>query len=269
MRLVTKSELQTVKPLNNCVILKNVYKSDEIDLGNGKKLYLDNTRVDQANQNWVINEVISVPKKLIYGEKTVTVQINVTEDRKETQTARQCVGMPWVTKMEVLPHDIVWVNRLTMKNCDERGDYLLCEDTKYYIFPYSDIYLKQTDTGGIALLNGWCLIEPFIENETQQKLESMGLSYAEAKKNVWDKGTDSLGILAFMGSPIDIYYDGRDMGEDDPNIAIGDMVVLRRKENRRLGNDISKYGDTGKLQGKEYILCRRRDFAAVIRDSIF
>ena len=74
MRVVTPQELQTVKPLNNCVILKNVYKSDEIDIGGGKKLYLNNTRVDQANQNWVVNEVFSVPKKLIYGEKQVFVE---------------------------------------------------------------------------------------------------------------------------------------------------------------------------------------------------
>jgi hypothetical protein len=263
MRIVTKSELQTTKPLNNTVILKNVFKSDEIPTKSGVKLYMNTVRVDAVNQNWIVNEVISVPKKLIYGEKTVHVQINISEDKKETQTARQCVGMPWKTNMEVLPHDIVWVNRLTMKNCDDRGDYLLCEDTKYYIFPYSDIYLKHTNNGGIKMLNYWCLVEPYIENETQLKLQSIGLEYAEAKKQIWDKGTDKLGILRYHGGITTEYYDGRDVGEDDPTIAEGDIVCLKRKDNRRIGND------TNVLQGKEYICCRIRDFAAVIRDSIF
>ena len=263
MRVVSKEELQCVKPLNNCVILKNVFKSDEIHTKSGVKLYMNTARVDQVNQNWIVNEVISVPKKLIYGEKQVYVQLNVTEERKETVTARECVGMPWRTKLEILPHDIVWVNRLTMKNLDERGDYLLCEDTKYYIFPYSDIYLKRLSGGGFYLLNGWILCEPYIENDTKTSLEKMGLEYAESKKQVWDKGDDKLAKVAFLSEPIYEYYDGRDLGEDDPTIAVNDICILRRKENRRIGNDLNKLGD------KDYIVCRRRDIAAVIRDSIF
>ena len=262
MRIVTKAELQVSKPLNNCVILKNVFREDEIPVGD-KKLYINTNRVDQANQNWVVNEVISVPKKLVYGERQVFVTIGT--DRKETIKARECVGMPWRTKLEILPHDIVWVNRLTMKNCDEQGRYLFCEGTKYYIFPYSDIYLKSLDCGDVQLLNGYCLVEPYVENETKDMLEKLGLAYAEAKKQAWDKGDDLYGKVAFMGEPIIDYYDGRDSGEDDPTIAVDDVVVLKRKENRRLGNDLP----TNKLYNKTYIVCRRRDFAAKLVNSMF
>src|ERR1035437_10060102 len=140
MRIVTKSELQVYKPSNNCVLLRNVNKSDEITIGEGKKIYLD-PNWSSANQNWIINEVVSVPKKLIYGEGSAYRKLDLEYDkvrkehRTETIRVRRQVGMPWKTKLEVLPHDIVWVSRLSMKACYDNGDYLLCEGEKYYIFP--------------------------------------------------------------------------------------------------------------------------------------
>jgi hypothetical protein len=268
MRIVTKSELQVFKPTNNCVLLKNVCRPDEIDIGGGKKLYMD-TKWSAGNENWIINEVISVPKKLIYGERQVLVPVTVCidEDTKEPRTetirARQRVGMPWKTKLEVLPHDIVWVNRLTMKNCHDNGQYLQCGDDKYYIFPYSDIYLKKVGENGIQMLNGYCLVEPIENNKSKELTESAGLEYAAPAVNPNEHLHDLLGIVRWMGDPIETYYDGRDVGEDDLAVSLNDTVVLKWAENRRLGNDFTKLGN------KTYIVSRRRNFAAILQPSLF
>ncbi len=267
MRVVTKAELQVFKPTNNCVLLKNVCRPDEIDIGGGKKIYMD-SRWSAGNENWIINEVISIPKKLIYGEKQVFVPVTVCidEDTKEPRTetikARRRVGMPWKTKLEVLPHDIVWVNRLTMKNCHDRGEYLLCGNDKYYIFPYSDIYLKKVGEN-IQMLNYWCLVEPIVENSTKTELEGMGLVYSAPSKKPNEHYSDHIGILRYHGGVTPIYYDGMDVGEDSDIPSVGDKVVLKWTENRRLGNDFTKLGD------KEYIVSRLRNFAAILQPSLF
>jgi len=258
MRIVTKEELVCYKPTNNCVLIKPVFKPDEIPVGD-KVLYMDE-KWSKGNENWVINEVVSVPKKLTFGEQNVFTKVNLEKDpffkeyRNETITARHMVGMPWSAKMELSVGDVVWVNRFTMTSVHNNQQYLQCQGDRYYLFPYQDIYLKKTKTG-IKMLNGWCLVEPI--DEGSDKMVELGLPKIEGLKS------DHYGYVRFMSDPIDWYYDARDAGEDPVEVSIGDIIVFKWQQNRRVGNDITK------LNGQQYICSRRRNFAAILQPSMF
>ena len=79
MRIVTKEELRCYKPTNNCVLIKNVFKPDEIHVEGGKVLYMDE-KWSKGNENWVINEVVSVPKLLTCGEENRFTKVILERD---------------------------------------------------------------------------------------------------------------------------------------------------------------------------------------------
>lgn len=281
MRVITYPELHVTKPMANHVLVKSVSKVNEIKLGSGIKLFIDNTAHPELHQS-IINEVVATPRKLTYGADTVYYKKwtgfyhEDGNQMTETVKARRQIGnMPWQTKMELKYQDIVWVSSKAMSFADEQGHYLLCEGEKYYFIPYKDIYLKK-DGDGIKMLNGYCLVEPITDkSETEQALEKMGLVYGTKKREIHDHYNDRFGIVRFMGEYVTDYYDGRDVGMDDPRVSVGDTVLMAWVENRRLSNGYAQSdsdsgnGDYHRLFDTTYIVSRPRNFLCVLHNSLF
>ena len=260
---VSQDIIQAFQPVHNAVLVKILS-----DFSTTKTGLMIPHQLQHSYENSLSAEVLCPPKVLHYYKKQTSgthplyYDNNIRTYRQETVVSNQSVGMPWKTKQELIQGDIVWLSAAFLKTLDEKGDYLLCGEQKYYIFPYEHIYLKKTfDT--FKLLNGFILVEPICEvSDMQKRLENIGLAYV-GKDDLWKPGSDMLGIVAHMGDIIEDYDDGAAAGEDDPEISVGDTVILRWKINRRLESEIHSIFE------KAYIVTRRRNITAIVRDVLF
>ena len=266
MRIVSREELAVFTPTNNTVLIRNILQTQEIQIA-GKKLFIDNRFSPEYHQS-VVNEVVSTPKFLTYGKKKVFKEMELFWDEKvmhhrtEQVACHNSIGMPWRTPMELMRGDVVWVSSQAMRNLDEHGDFLLCEGERYYIFPYYNIYLKRKGQD-IHMLNGWILVEPVIEDsDIKQRVEKAGMIYADKSHEHYESRPDRRGIVRFMGLPITEYEDEEAAG-GDVEVSIGDTIVFKWGVNRRIEHEYHS------IFSQPYIVSRRRNIAAIIRDSLF
>ena len=259
---VEQSTVQAFQPVNSKVLIKPLS-----DYSTTKGGLIIPHQLKLTYEQSVVAEVLCPPKILFYYKKQVSGTHPLYYDekektyRQETVVSNQSMGMPWLTKQELAQGDIIWLSAAFLKQLDEKGDYLLCEDQKYYLYPYEHIYLKKIKDN-FKLLNGFILVSPICEvSEIQHRLEKAGLVYT-GKDNLWEPGKDVLGTVKFMGDMVE-YDDGESAGEDDPEISVGDTVILRWKINRRLESAIHSIFEN------PFIVTRRRNISAIIRESLF
>jgi len=120
--------IKDYRPLNNHVLILINQVHDEIKLGNGKTLFLDNSFEPGAHaQNSGI--IVRVPDKFISSEKR-----NLSSDVSD-----------WDTEIEVKPGDKVWFDYLTGIECNK----IECEDRLYYSIPYHCLYVVKRIMGNI------------------------------------------------------------------------------------------------------------------------
>ena len=259
---VQQSDIQEFKPVANNVLVKIL--SDFSTTPSG--LHLPH-QLKHSYENSLSAEVLCPPriltyyKKVVFGTRPLCYDEQEKTYRMETVASNQSQGMPWNTKQELIRGDIVWLSAAFLKVLDEKSDYLLCGEQKYYVYPYENIYLKKV-ADSFKLLNGFILVSPICEiSEIQNRLEKIGLAYV-GKNDPWTPGKDLLGIVRHMGDIVE-YDDGKDAGEDDEEISVGDTVILRWKLNRRLESSIHS------VFSEPFIVTRRRNITAIIRDVLF
>jgi len=259
---VEQSTIQAFKPVHNNVLVRIL--SDFSTTPSG--LHLPH-QLKYSYEQSVSAEVLSPPRILTYYKKQVfgTHPLQYDENEKtyrmETVVSNQSQGMPWLTKQELIRGDIVWLSAAFLKVLDEKGDYLLCGEQKYYVYPYENIYLKRVGDS-FKLLNGFILVAPICEiSDIQNRLEKIGLAYV-GKDDPWTPGKDLMGIVRYMGDIVE-YDDGAAAGEDDEEISVGDTVILRWKLNRRLESQIHS------IFSEPFIVTRRRNITAIVRDVLF
>ena len=262
-----------VKPAQNFILCEHVYHNDVLKFKSLELIVPKNVQETFAYTSSVMR-VITVPKKLIYGKKRGYYTVNLDYDeklghhREEIHTTKTPIrnSMPWRVEQELLAGDIVWVNTLTIVNSQRQDRVIECEDRKYYLIPYDQIYLyKRGDN--IKLINGWILLEPEKneDDEVKQRLLKAGIivpSITIDKMNQRQMGiADKFAVVRYIGEPVFDYIDGKC---DSDDIAVGDRVVFKFPFNRRLESEMHRFFDS-----KELIVSRRVNLVCKIVDSLF
>ena len=270
---LSKEQFLAYKPLQNYVLTESVYRTDVIKF---KTLELYLPKNEESDQP-VVQRVIKVPRKLIYGTQKVYVKMNLGLGAKEwdgkqherhetiTRDKKKPGSMPWNVEMELHPDDIIWVSFMTILNCQRTDRVIDIEDKKYFLIPYEDVYFKKTDDN-IQMLNGWILVEPVkIETETEKNLADAGVTIQKVtveKDKIREYGiNDKYGIVKYIAPPIEERLDGIPDADD---ISPGDTVVFLWNHNRRLEHNAHKFFSEGEL-----IVTRRERIIAKITDELF
>ena len=270
MRL-TREQLLNYVPYKNNVLTEIVFRTDVLKFA-GKELWLS-TEGRPGDHQPVVQKVIRTPLKLTYGKHLTYYQQNLEYDpelkahRVETHTTRSPLknSMPWKVEMELQPGDVVWVNTMSIINAARQGRILECEDKKYYLIPYDQIYLYKRDKD-TRMINGWILVEPEkTDEDIQQRIAKLGIiipSVTITKENQRQMGViDKLAVVRYIGDPVREYIDGR---SDHDDISVGDKIIFRLPFNRRLESDMHRFFDQ-----KELIVSRRTNIVAKVVDSLF
>ncbi len=249
---MTLAELQSYHPANNLVLLKPAVKTDMISHGtlelHAPISLKDGKAYDQTKTQPIVCQVISVPRKLIFGKRKVyretveeldvppEVKRYLIQARKQAMYSETTLievpipgSMLWKTKCELKPNDIVWVNSSVLMNSEGKGMKLNCENQDYYLVKYDDIYLKKSGDD-VKMLNGWVLAELFVESEDWMKrLEKIGMIVPDLIKN--KQFNDRIGIIRYIGDPVEYLFE--DM-YDHPEIQKDDIIMFKWRCNRRL-----------------------------------
>jgi co-chaperonin GroES (HSP10) len=208
----------------------------------------DGTPYDEFKSAPIVCKVVTAPRKLIFGVRTVVNESVFTMDatpaqrialynqRREAKYTENTTieaaipgSMMWKTTMDVKEGDIVWVNSNFFLNAAQRGNVIICDNQVYYIMHYGDLYLKK-DTEGVTMLNGWVLAE-LVEDSPDwtKRAEKAGIIVPDHLKKQEFK--DRVAIIRYIGNPVEYIHNER---YDHPEIKDGDTVLLSMKVNRRL-----------------------------------
>jgi len=146
--------------------------------------------------------------------------------------------------------DVNWMAEVKIKSDAETPFRYVKQADEYYPVDDNDDYHK------IIPLNGYCIIEPVI-NEEYQKLEK---KYKELEldvpKQLMKKFSAKYGIVKYLGKPNRNY---RTPGSDGGDIKVGDRVILRR-----IANITLEYEYHATFDGrKKYFRVQRRYIMAV------
>ena len=118
-------ELNSLKPLNNLVLLKKM-SDNRVGTLMGKEIRLD-TKFNPEYYADVIYEVVATPRNLVYDN-----------GRDEFGNYTETHGMEWSCRMDMLPGDIVWANYNQAINSLS----LEIDGEMYQLMHYSHIYLS-------------------------------------------------------------------------------------------------------------------------------
>ena len=268
---LTAGQFRDYVPLKNHVVTEIVFRTDMIKFGD-MELWLS-TEGRPGDHQPVVQKVIKTPPYLVYGKHLTYYQQNLDYDpqlkahRIETHTTNSPVknSMPWKVEMELLPGDVVWVNTMALLNAERQDRVIECDEKKYFLVPYNDIYLYKRDKD-IKMINGWILVEPEkTEEDIRNRVAKLGIiipSINITRDNQRQMGVvDRMAVVRYIGEPIYEYIDGKC---DSDDISVGDRIVFKFPFNRRLESETHRFFDS-----KELIVTRRTYIVAKIVDSLF
>ena len=252
---LTKEELSKIKPLNNMVIIKPLENRSKYQLTKDVELKLDVDFTEQAFRYiGVINKVIAVPDKIIFGQG----------------------GSEWETTMELSVDDTVVVNYFPLQPSVTSGDFIVCEGEIYYYIRYSDIYCKSNEIddkvhgltlndGGVNCmfwggklnnfilipLNGYLLCEPVF------KKEGIGAYSVEKETNS--------AIVKFIGSKNTRHFEEIYKPEsvssyiaEDRDVEVGDVIFYKQFLAATLDNGLKNVlGDLRVIKRSDVVYLKR------------
>lgn len=276
---LTLSDLKYYRPFNNRVILKPAVDTSKFRFGNAEFFApinpADGKPYDPFKSQPVVCQVVSVPRKLIFGKHKVyyesTEELDLTpqqkamlwQHRREAKFTEQTLvdapipgSMMWKTPIQVTQGDIVWVNSNYLAQAEKRLDTIEADGQLYYILPYESMYLKKTGDD-VTMLNGFMLLEVIEDTpEWKQRAEKAGLTVPNIGG---DKYKDRFAIVRYIGDPVEYLFNDR---YDYPEIEAGDIVMLQYKINRRLEPGAKYFAK----DGADLIVSRRCNVMAVMEN---
>lgn len=188
---------------------------EEIKLKSGKKIYID-PNYEPEKHAAVTGHVIATPL-LIYSKSRYD-------------------SMPWDTDMELEVGDYVIFYYLAAVNAFRKEDpkWLKDEDGNLYVFvKYDNFYVAKRRVNNISPLevdeiiplNGYCIIEPVINEEYQKLEKKYNELELEVPKHLMKKFSYKYGIVKYLGKPNRSY---RTADNDGGDLKVGDKVIMRR-----------------------------------------
>jgi len=227
-------EFRKLRILNNKVLIKPRGGNDEIELSNGKTLFID-TSWEREKHAPTIGEVVKVPNRLIF-------------DRKSTMRTTE-----FDVDMELKVGDQAIYHYLVPENCMKRGEYVEVNDDIYFVVNYDQIFCaKRGDE--VIMVNGYILIEPVVEDA----FESNILITPESLK---DKNSPIEGIVRYIGSPVRNYLYEKDLPPESANEPqVGDRVMFLEDSDIPLQYDLH-----ANLEGKKmFFRMQRKDIFGIV-----
>lgn len=247
--------IESIKPINNQVLIRLTRRGDEIELSNGHKLHLD-TSYNEEEHRPVVGEVIAVPAKLKFVDGDLS-------------------SMPWKTEMQLQKGDIVIIRRPAVSSCFiQNSGRIIEQDGEQYLFiKYSDIILAKRQLSrdtenfqtvevdgnkmAVIMLNGFMLLEP---DEEEYK------TFLELPKSV-RRLSKLTGTVRFIGMPNLAYQKMVDATSQDTtlppdyyfDVQPGDKVVFHKAADIPLEQDLHQSFEG---RDKKYFRCQRHKLLA-------
>lgn len=246
--------------MGNNVLIKLDRLPDELILLSGKKIFIDPTFEPEKNAA-VTGSVVAVPNKLMYSPSRTDL-------------------IPWETEMELEINDRVICYFMSSVNAfsPQYNKWIRDENGEFYILVrYEHIYIAKRKTGSILLsgipiddkykiipLNGYCIIEPIMDEEHEaikEKIKKMGLMVPPYLRN---KHSVKYGIVKYLAKPNKSYFSlkGQLRTDTDENcdIKVGDKIAMRKSSDVPL-----EYEHHASLEGrKRFYRVQRRYITAIM-----
>jgi len=282
---LTSEQIRKIRPQGSMVLIKLDRIPEEIKLESGKVIYID-PNYEPEKHAAVTGHVIATPP-LIYSYSKLRRDSMPWDTDMELEIGDYVIFYYLAAVNAFRKEDPKWlkdenenfyvfvkyenfyVAKRKMGNID---DYNFMAEAKVADPVFSSLNPGKTKiaiTGGevypvdekgdyhkIIPLNGYCIIEPVI-NEEYQKLEK---KYKELEldvpKQLMKKFSAKYGIVKYLGKPNRAY---RTPGSDGGDIKVGDRVILRR-----IANITLEYEYHATFDGrKKYFRVQRRYIMAV------
>jgi hypothetical protein len=227
------------RTFNNQILIKLDPENKSIRLKNGFELYIDDTFEPEKNIT-VTGEVWGLPSHLCYSG----------EPNK---------GMPWETPLELKYGDKVICYYLAIVNAlkSENHKYLIEGNDRYIWIHYQNIFCAYGE-GWVKPINGYVLVEPSDDPTIEaQKARMKALGMELVVLNTQSNTNVSYGKVKYMGIPNRRYVDS-EYTDEGVDIAIGDIIVLKKISDIPLQYDVHAKIDGGKL----YWRVQRRNIMA-------
>jgi hypothetical protein len=234
---LTKEELLSLRPQNNMVIIKSLEDRSKYQLTKDIELKLDiDFTKDAFRYIGVINQVVAVPDKIIFGTKP--------HDRDSRIQFSE-----WETTVELEVGDTVVCNYFDLQPSVVSGNFIVCEGCTYYYIRYSDIYCKIKNFSGnvndirnavsmnipdyLIPINGYILAEPIF------KKEGIGAYMV-------DKETDHA-LVKYVGKKNTKYMERYNQNGDymyepmDMDVQVSDIIHFKKYAAHAMDNGLAKY----------------------------
>jgi len=245
---INKEELKNIRCVSNNVLIR-VEKicNDNIELKNGKKLYLAADFNPDNNMN-VIGTIIKKPDRIVYNKKGAPQQ-----------------SLGWLTDVEVNEGDTVYMDYVAIAQA--YGKYLhtkdeqvnteqivFCEQELYVFLNYGHlIFSKKKEK--IKMLNGYVLLSPVME----KGLSSKTVVLSDDSKLIQ---SERFAKVEYKGSLIRDYFDFDNSG-DNFDVNIGDIVTFDK------WNDIEVEYTMHQKLNKKYFRMQRKNISSVIPKEMY
>lgn len=198
---ITTKEIHLIKCIPNRVLVKLTRKEDELDLGSGKKIFIDPSFAREMHTP-TVGIVVAFPEIL---DSSI---------------------MPWKTKCELQKNDYVVFSYESSINALQEDTSRLYIDEKndvYIMIDYEDLFVAKR-AGKIIPLNGYVLCTPLpIEDVKTNKIVIPDI--------IKRKRSDKFAMIAHIGTRCEEYYNGQ--GEVRPELYdpefignVGDKIIF-------------------------------------------
>lgn len=197
----TSQEINSMRVIPNRVIVKLTRKEDELDLGSGKKIFIDPSFAREMHT------------------PTVGLVVNFSETLDHSR-------MPWKTFCEIKKGDYVVFSFESSINALQDDTSRLYIDEKqdvYIIIDYEDLFVAKRN-GKVIPLNGYVLCKPLPIEE----IKSNSIVIPDIIRR---KRSDKFGVIAHIGTRCEEYYDS--LGNVRPELydpmwvgKVGDKILF-------------------------------------------
>ena len=246
---------QTIKPLNNYLLIKPHLNTDEIKLGK-IDLRID-TSFEREKHAPTYGEVVAVPNKLIFKQKNPPSVGKPTPHFTMLAPDMYPESVSYDVDMEVEVGDTIYFHYLTKQDCESNSRVIKDDEgNTLYLVKYDNCFVvKRKDN--IIPINGYVIAERISFKEKFSNLE-----LPEWLKN---KESVKYARIKYVGKHVRGYRGEHDICELNIDVKEGDIVVYDKNSDIPL-----QYSFHNNLEDdSEYIRMQRRDMSAIIPKETF